>query len=150
MSRHIDPARLERTSYPFHLDIETQFTDMDVAAHLNNIAIARFYESARVRSNIAMFGRDFFRRGAPCLMVLAEANIRYLAEGNFPDPVQVGCGISRIGNSSFKMLQGLFQNGTCIGLCDCVMVLTADGKPTPIPAGVRAAMQAMLMPHTQH
>jgi acyl-CoA thioester hydrolase len=150
MSRHIDPARLERTSYPFHLDIETQFTDMDVAAHLNNIAIARFYESARVRSNIAMFGRDFFRRGAPCLMVLAEANIRYLAEGNFPDPVQVGCGISRIGNSSFRMLQGLFQNGTCIGLCDCVMVLTADAKPTPIPAGVRAAMQAMLMPHTQH
>jgi len=148
--RPIDPNRLQPAGYPFRLDIETQFTDMDVGAHLNNIAIARFYESARVRSNLDLFGRNFLRRGAPFLIVLAEANIRYLAEGNFPDPVQVGCGIHRIGNSSFVMQQGLFQNGACIGLCDCVMVLTSDGKPTRIPAGVRTAMQGILLPDTHH
>ena len=146
LSKSHDPSRLELGHYPFRLSIDTQFSDMDVVAHLNNIAIARYYESARVRGNFAVFGGDFFRRSAPFQMVLAQANISYLAEGNFPEPVQVGYGISRIGNSSFVTHQGLFQNGVCIGLCESVMVVTVNGKPSPIPPEARAAMQGILIP----
>lgn len=146
MSRSHHPFRLELGRYPFNVTIDTQFADMDVVAHLNNVAIARYYESARVRSHFALFGRDYYRGAAPFQMVLAQANLSYLAEGNFPDPVQVGCGIGRIGNSSFLMQQGLFQEGGCIGLCESVMVLTSNGKPTPIPPEVRTLMQGMLMP----
>jgi acyl-CoA thioester hydrolase len=146
LPKSIDPVRLELGNYPFRISIDTQFADMDVVAHLNNVAIARYYENARVRSNFALFGGDFYRRSAQIQMVLAQANISYLAEGNFPEPVQVGCGIGRIGNSSFVMQQGLFQEGACIGLCDSVMVLTANRKPTPIPPQVREAMQGLMMP----
>jgi acyl-CoA thioester hydrolase len=146
LSKSHDPSRLELGHYPFRLSIDTQFSDMDVVAHLNNIAIARYYESARVRGNFAVFGGDFFRRSAPFQMMLAQANISYLAEGNFPEPVQVGYGISRIGNSSFVTHQGLFQNGVCIGLCESVMVVTVNGKPSPIPPEARAAMQGILIP----
>jgi acyl-CoA thioester hydrolase len=146
LSKPIDPARLELTTYPVRIAIETQFRDMDIAAHLNNVAIAGYYESARARSNLAMFGNDFFRRSSPYLMVLAETNLRFLAEGNYPEPTCTGSGIGRIGNSSFVMQQALFQQGACIGLCDCVMVLTAAGKPTRIPEDVRHAMQSQLMP----
>jgi acyl-CoA thioester hydrolase len=146
LSRSHHPFRLELGRYPFNVAIDTQFADMDVAAHLNNIAIARYYESARVHNLIALYGRDYYRRNAPFQMVLAQANIGYLAEGNFPEPVQVGCGIGRIGNSSFVMQQGLFQEGTCIGLCESVLVLTRGGKPMPIPPEARIAMQGMLMP----
>lgn len=146
MSKSHDPFRLELDNYPFRVTIDTQFADMDVVGHLNNIAIARYYESARVRGNFTLFGRDFFRRSDSFQMVLAQANISYLAEGNFPEPVQVGYGISRIGNSSFVTHQGLFQGGACIGLCESVMVMTVNGKPSPIPPEARAAMQGILMP----
>ena len=146
MSKSHDPSRLELDHYPFRSSIDTQFADMDVVAHLNNIAIARYYESARVLGNIVLFGRDYFRRSAPFQMVLAQANISYLAEGNFPEPVQVGYGIGRIGNSSFVTHQGLFQNGACIGLCESVMVLTVNGKPSPVPPQIREAMQGLMMP----
>jgi acyl-CoA thioester hydrolase len=146
VNRAIDAARLQAAGYPFHVSIDTQFTDLDVAAHLNNIAIARFYESARARFNIAAFGRDTFRRDAPFVLVLAETKLRFLAEGSYPDPVQVGCGIQRIGVSSFTVHQGLFQNDACIGVSDCVLVVMAAGRPLAIPTEGRANMQRWLVP----
>ena len=146
MSKSHDPFRLELDNYPFRVTIDTQFADMDVVGHLNNVAIARYYESARVRGNFPLFGRGLFQRSAPFQMVLAQANISYLAEGNFPEPVQVGYGIGRIGTSSFVTHQGLFQNGACIGLCESVTVVTVNGKPSPIPPEARAAMQGILIP----
>jgi len=150
VSRHIDPARRLAASYPYHLEIATQFTDMDIVRHLNNIAIARFYESARVRTNLIVFGDDFLTREDATQMLLAEVHIRYLAEGHFPDPVMVGNGISHVGNSSFRMHQALFQHGACIGLCDAVMVVVQDGRPAPIPAANRAAMAKLLMSAAPH
>jgi acyl-CoA thioester hydrolase len=146
LARAIEPHRLLLQTYPFPLSFDTQFTDMDVAAHINNLSIARFYESARARFQLKAFERkDFFRRDAPYTMVLAEANLRYLAECNFPDPVEVGTGISRIGNSSYVFHQALFQHGICASLCEAAMVLTIHGKPSPIPADVRERMNSMLI-----
>jgi len=108
MSRHVDPARRAAATYPYHLEIATQFTDLDIIGHLNNIAIARFYESARVRTNMRVFGEGFVSRENPMQTVLADVHIRYLAEGYFPDPVMVGNAIGHVGNSSFRMHQALF------------------------------------------
>jgi len=149
MSRHIDPARRVAASYPYHLEIATQFTDLDIIGHLNNIAIARFYESARVRTNMRVFGEGFVSRENPMQTVLADVHIRYLAEGYFPDPVMVGNAIGHVGNSSFRMHQALFQHGECIGISDAVMVVTTNGRPSTIPPGHRAAMEKLLMPSAQ-
>ena len=147
MGNVVDPKRSLVASYPYRLTIETQFSDMDVAGHINNLAIARFYESARARFQLFAFdNRNFFGEGKHAAVV-AEVRLRYLAEANFPDPVEVGSGIARIGNSSYDFHQALFQNGVCVGLCDCVMVQVHRGKPTPILQEVRERMQAMLMPH---
>ena len=129
MTKTIEPTRLRLPEYRFALTVETQFSDLDVAAHLNNVAIGRIYESARTRWHLLLFGREFYGRSSPHRVVLAEINMRFLAEGAFPDPVQVGCGISRIGKSSYGIAQGLFQNDLCIGIADCALVVTKDGRP---------------------
>lgn len=118
---------------------------MDVAGHINNLAVARFYECARARFQLFAFdNRNFFNEGKHAAVV-AETRLRYLAEANFPDPVEVGSGIARIGNSSYDFHQALFQNGVCVGLCDCVMVQVHGGKPTPLFTEVRERMQSMLI-----
>lgn len=144
MPTPIDPQRLQADTYPFRLVIETQFSDMDIAGHINNVAIVRFYESARARLHLQMFGNNNFFRERDFAGVVAETHCRYLAEANFPDPVEVMCSIARIGNSSYDVHQALFQNGVCVGLCECVMVLVQAGKAMPIPAAVRERMQAIL------
>lgn len=146
MTKSIDAHRLVLESYPHQLTIDTQFGDMDVHGHINNLAISRFFESARARFQVEVYaGKKLFQRDADYAMLLVENNVRFLAECNFPDPVIVGTGLGRIGNSSYEFQHALFQNGGCVALCEAIMVCAQHGRPVPVPADVRARMERMLI-----
>tara|TARA_R110001583_G_scaffold62666_6_gene184057 strand:+ start:1388 stop:1879 length:492 start_codon:yes stop_codon:yes gene_type:complete len=148
MANKPDPQLLEATNYPYILRLDTQFSDMDAYAHLNNLAIARFYESARARLILQITGRDdFYKPETPDKILLIETRLRYLAEGQYPAPVDVATGIGHIGNSSLQMHQALFQDGICIGLCDVVMVYALDGKPCHIPTALREQFKQQRLAH---
>lgn len=148
MSKTIAPHRLIQSSYPFQHVIETQFGDMDIAAHVNNVAIARYYEHARARFLEAMFGRDYFQRRGPLRNAVAELNLRYLRDIHYPDPVTAGVGIGHLGNTSFVVHSALFHNGACVGVCDCVMVRVNNEGPIRIADDYRATMATMKMRET--
>jgi len=142
MAKKPDPRLLQAETYPFVLNIDTQFGDMDAYAHLNNLAIARFYESARARIQLDITGRkDFFKPDAAEKMLLIEARLQYLAEGHYPEPVEIRTGIGHIGNSAYHLYQALFQHSHCIGLCETVMIYTLHGKPTTIPSDMRQKLE---------
>jgi acyl-CoA thioester hydrolase len=143
MAKKPDPSLLLAETYPFTLSIDTQFGDMDAYAHLNNLAIAGFYESARARIQLHITGRkDFFNPDSADKMLLIEARLQYLAEGHYPEPVEIHTGIGHIGNSSYRLHQALFQKAKCIGLCEAVMIYTLDGKPCSIPSDMRKMLES--------
>lgn len=133
-----DPRRRDPASYPASLTLETRFGDMDVNGHLNNVAFARLFEETRVR----------FNRGATMIagkssFVVAHVAIDYLAEGNYPAPVTIGYAIARIGSSSFTVAMAAFQDGTCIALCDSVLVHRDPATgPAPLPPALRERLEA--------
>jgi len=43
------PWRLDPATYPHHDIIQTRFQDLDVLGHINNVAWAALFETARVR-----------------------------------------------------------------------------------------------------
>lgn len=140
MAKQPDPHRLELANYPFQWRIDTAFGDMDIAGHINNVALSRYYETGRCRWLIALTGdSEVFTSGLNT--IVAEYTVRFLGEISFPDQVTVGTGIGRIGNSSFSSQQALFVNGQCVGLSDSAMVLTYDGKPTQINDQLRKKME---------
>ena len=141
MIKDIDDARLRLDYYPVQLPLETQFADMDALAHLNNVAIARFYENARVRFHMATFSGEGYSKPAEGMDVLVQANLRYLREGYFPDPVIVGTTVAHLGNSSYILHQGLFQNEQCLGICDSVFVYIKAGQSQPLPEEMRSRLQ---------
>ena len=53
--------------------------------------------------------------------------------------------IGRIGTTSAVASTGLFINGTCIGVCDTVLVALGDDGPVPLTDEFRAALQTVLM-----
>ena len=55
--------RLSRATYPYFRRVIARFSDMDVEGHLNNVALASFYEDARVSflREIAGAPREGFR-----------------------------------------------------------------------------------------
>lgn len=46
MALRDDPARLDIANYPMRYTSRVLFADMDGFRHLNNVAIARFFEEA--------------------------------------------------------------------------------------------------------
>ncbi len=138
------PERLVLASYPYHTTIEPRFGDVDALRHLNNVALAGIFEEARLRFS-AGFRHHPAGEGNERPM-LAEATIRYLAQGHYPGTLTAGVGVLRVGRSSYAIGQALFQNDRCIGTADIVIVYTADGRPHPLPERFRAALDAALIP----
>lgn len=139
------PERLVLDSYAVRYDTAPRFGDLDPLNHLNNAALARLYEDARVR-----FINDSGVRAAwdpGCRFVVAEVTISYLAEGQFPDPLSLGSGVMRIGGSSYAIAQGLFQNGKCIGVADTALVyVQADaGAARPLNQDMRRRLAALAL-----
>ena len=135
------PERLQLPAYSWTRTVEPRFGDMDALRHLNNVAIARLYEDARVRFTDTSGVREALepRHG----FLVAEVAISYLAEGHYPDPLTLGCGVARVGTSSFVIAQGLFQRGRCIGVADTTLVHVLRGEgPRPLTEAVRAILLA--------
>ena len=118
--------RLTREAYPLIETKQTRFQDLDTMGHLNNVAFASLFEDARVRVNRAL-GRDLGGASSPGSFraVVARNEINYLAEGSYPEDVEIAIGIGRVGNRSFEMLAAMFQSGRCIATCDTTIVMTA-------------------------
>lgn len=141
-----DPARLALANYPFVRDVPARFADMDLQRHINNVAIASYYEDGRANLNMRMFGEDMFARLRDWRLVVLETRTRYLREAPFPGTYHVGAGITRLGSSSYEVGLGLFHNDTCVGLCDTVLVHLTDAGAAPIPAERRSQMDKFAFP----
>ena len=132
--------RLDAASYPVCESFQTRFQDMDIHGHLNNVAFAALFESGRVLMNRRI--RPFDDRPANERTMVAAVEINYLAEGNFPDPVEIATGIGRVGTSSWSIVQAMFQNGGAIATCDTVVVCRTDNQAKPLRAEMVAELTA--------
>ena len=132
-----DLRRRDAAAYAWSLDVATRFGDMDFNGHLNNVAIAQLYEEGRVRFNQQL--RDRFPIGRPRFLV-ARVEIDYLGEARYPAPVTLTAAALTVGRTSWRIALGLFQAGTCLGLCDTVMVHRGEGGPAALPDALRAAL----------
>jgi acyl-CoA thioester hydrolase len=137
-----DPRRLDPAAYPHQCAIQTRFQDLDVLGHVNNVAFAALFETARTRFNR---DADLWTRLRARRTVVAALTINYLAEAHYPDDVTVGSGIGRIGGRSWQILSTMWQNGVPVATCDATLVMTPDEAGGGIPDAFRAALASLAL-----
>jgi acyl-CoA thioester hydrolase len=101
------PPRPTRADFVHWERVTTRWADIDVYGHMNN---ARYFEliDTVVNNHLAeAIGRDV--RGLDAIGVVAEVSCRYFAEVGYPEPVDVGVVVDRVGRSSVVYRVGLFQ-----------------------------------------
>jgi acyl-CoA thioester hydrolase len=141
--------RPTRDEYVHWERVTTRWADIDVLGHMNN---ARYFELIDTVVNNHMaeaIGADV--RTLPAVGVVAEVSCRYFAEVGYPDPVDVGVYVEKVGTSSVIYRVGLFQGGdeaNAEGRFVHVYVDNTDpARPvTPMPEEIRAAVMPLLGP----
>ena len=131
--------RLDPAAYPHSAPVQTRFGDLDVLGHLNNVAFAALFETARTKFNreVELWGRGYTGRRA----VVARMEINYLAEGSYPEDVEVATGIGDIGGRSWGILACMFQGGRPLAACDVVIVMDRDAEGNGLPDDFRAKLE---------
>ncbi len=129
-----------RETFPFWTREIIRFADLDRYGHVNNVAFAVFAESGRIH---------FFEEVTPGSTsgsgdgwVIVKLTVDFLAQAHYPGEVDVGSRITRLGNSSCVLVQGLFNDGRCFGTSEavCVWADVAAARSLPMPADVRAGL----------
>jgi acyl-CoA thioester hydrolase len=138
-------ARRELNHYPFICNMTTRFSDIDPQRHVNNVVVAEYYQESRIAFHRALFGGQLDRSHAERVQVAHHA-MDYLAEIRYPGDVAIGVGVSRIGNSSYALAAGMFQEALCVGLATTVLVHADAQGPAPLPETLRTLLAAKLLP----
>ncbi len=140
------PGPGSRTAYRDFYPIITRWADNDAFGHVNNATYYSYYDSA-VTGWLKHRGLIAFSDG-PMWMV-AETGCRFYSEVAFPQALEVGMRVARLGASSVRWELALFREGTELasaeGLMVHVHVSRTTRRPAPIPDELRAAFAPVLV-----
>ena len=103
----VSSRRPVRADYVHWERMTTRWADIDVYGHMNN---ARYFEliDTVVNNHLATAtGADI--RALPAIGVVAEVGCRYFAELGYPEPIDLGVVVDKVGRSSVVYRVGLFQ-----------------------------------------
>jgi len=124
------PKLMTLDQYPTHITEKLRYCDTDRQGHINNAVYSTLCESGRV-GFLYDTSQPFIQTGTQ--FVIAKLEINFIEEMNWPGDVIVGSGVSRVGRSSFSLLQGIFLGGNCMATSDSVIVLLDEKKRKSTP-----------------
>lgn len=134
--------RPTRGDYGVWRSATTRWADVDVYGHLNN---ARYFELIDTAVNVHLAeatGTDI--RDLDAIGVVAEVGCRYFREVTYPDPVELGLTVERLGSSSVTYRIGIFQGegeeAAAEGRFVHVYVDADSRTVVPIPPVIREAL----------
>src|ERR1700748_695525 len=114
------PSR-QLEQFPFQLELQTRFSDVDAQGHVNNVAIAGLYQEARWRFLTEAVYTPY-TDPPPWRGVLVRQTINYTGPIRHPAALRIGVGVSRIGTSSYVLSYALHENDVCRGTCRTITV----------------------------
>jgi len=141
MARDDDERALRREFSTVH-PVPTRWMDNDVYGHVNNVVYYSYFDTAVNEHLVREGGLDV--RRSPVIGVVVETRCRYHQELSFPEVVEAGLRVVKLGRSSVVYRIGLFRQGqaeaAATGHFVHVYVDRESRAPVPIPAAIRAAL----------
>ena len=128
-------------AFPWLLEIQTRWADNDVYGHVNNVVYYAYFDTVINRYLIDQGGLDIER--GPAIGVCVESQCTYKRPASFPEVLQAGLRVARLGRTSVTYEIGIFRGAELCaqGSFVHVFVERANRKPTPIPDRIRAALE---------
>jgi acyl-CoA thioester hydrolase len=136
------PAIPTRAEFRVFRPTPTRWMDNDVYGHVNNVVYYSYFDTAVNGYLMEATGTDI--RALPAIGVVAETGCRYFESVSYPDELEVGVAVERLGRSSIVYRLGIFRRGeprcAAAGRFVHVYVDSQQRGTVPVPEAIRAAV----------
>jgi len=142
-----DQPKHLRADYRYFHPISTRWHDNDIYGHVNNVTYYSYFDSAMNTYLIHEGGLDIHNGGVVGFVISSSCD--YFAPIAFPDAIEVGLRVGKLGNSSVQYELAIFKQGEqqacAAGKVVHVFVERAHNRSTPIPDGLRKTLEALVV-----
>jgi len=144
-SYHYTMNLLSLEDFPLKAYDKLRYADTDRQGHINNAVFATFLETGRVE---VLYNPELPILSAGASFVIASLQLSFHKEIKWPGKVEIGTAILKIGNSSLRLYQQIFQGDQCAATAETVIVQVDDetGKGTALSQEARAVLSGWLIP----
>lgn len=137
--------RSTRADYLRFVAIPTRWMDNDVYAHVNNVVYYSWFDTA---VNAMLIAEGLLAIGeSPVVSLVAETGCTYFESVSFPETVEVGLAVDRLGTSSVTYRLAVFREGSgdaaAQGHFVHVCVDRATQRPVPMPDDMRRTLETL-------
>lgn len=141
------PVLKNRDQFKFFLDIQTRWADNDIYGHVNNVTYYSYFDTAANALLIQKTGFNIHQSQSIGLVV--DSACSFFQELSFPEIIQVGVSIGKIGNTSLRYELAIFKQGqeqaSAQGHFVHVFVDRETRKTVPISESTRDVLEKFLL-----
>ncbi|MGI9521991.1 MAG: acyl-CoA thioesterase [Hyphomicrobiaceae bacterium] len=142
MMANASRIQAQRDSFLHFQTIPTRWMDNDVYGHVNNVVYYSYFDTLINRYLIDHGGLDF--RDGSVIGIAVETTCRFNRAFAYPEAVEAGLRVGRLGRSSVRYEIGLFGQGESEARAEGhfvhVFVDRRSMRPVPIPETMRSAL----------
>lgn len=139
-----DCPRARRPDFVVFRAMTTRWMDNDVYGHVNNVVFYSWFDTA-VNGYLVEQG-VLDKDGGEVVGLVVETLCRYHAPVAFPEPVEVGLRVARIGTSSVRYELGVFRVGEDEAVADGHFVHVYVDQESRRPVSIPEPLRAVLLP----
>ena len=141
-------ASATRADYRSFLAIPTRWMDNDAYGHVNNVTYYSYFDTVVNEHLINVGGLDIV--SDPIIGYVVETQCIYRKPLSFPEAIDAGMRVVKLGTSSVIYEIGIFRRGeddaAAMGRFVHVWVDRATQRSAPIPPKIRAALEPLVIP----
>jgi acyl-CoA thioester hydrolase len=134
-----------RARYRHFQRIPTRWSDNDIYGHVNNVVYYSYFDTV-VNTYLIERGALDIRNGTVIGLAI-ESLCTFRKELTYPETIDAGLRVGRLGNTSVRYEIGLFRAGeddpAATGYFVHVYVDRATRKPVPLPDALRRALEPL-------
>ena len=140
------PQAVPRSAYKVFRSISTRWMDNDAYGHVNNVVYYSWFDTA-VNAYLIEQGVLDIEHGQTIGLVI-ETQCNYFAPLAFPQTVEAGIRVARLGSSSVRYEVGLFAQGQPLtaakGHFVHVYVDKKSRRPVPLPLNLKTVLETLV------
>jgi acyl-CoA thioester hydrolase len=132
-----DPSRPPlrgRDFYRAWRELTTRWADNDAYGHVNNVVYYAWFDTA---VNQWLIENGLLEIGvSDPIGLVVETGCRYAAPLAYPEPVEIGLAVERIGRSSIRYRLGVFAKGAAEAAAEGQFIHVYVGRESRMPAAL--------------